>query len=1526
MPNGEVKLGLGLDTSNVAKDTQKVIKTISSEMANLRKLSGQALNFDADGKVKQLLADTEQLYENTKKTATARQAEIAYAKTLLEIDETRQKLAYAQAELPKAQEKLLKAEATKGKDSTAYRTLANQVQILTSNINAYTEALAKSETKLHVLENIKTHIDPRIDTSSIDKSTEQTSELISKMEELRNVATEVRDTVEPFEIIDDGFTNIAEAISNANEVLKEYNALLERRPQEAIDVYATGRDTDQEGSLVSRDVGSDIEELKAQLQSAEPDFARIQELAERLAPALEDLGTGADQLDRLKESARQAAENLDGTVVQITDDASGMGSAFGAGFEEATQSAEGLKASIDDVAEGAENTKSELGDINMGDGADKASGDIINLVNELNRLKTQLTSLKQKRDDVLSGKTTVSDEEWIQLNKDIEDVGASIEKVKIRIDNFGHGMERAVDATGNAMERASKLASAMNSKLLSGLKRVASGLKSVASTLKNNIIKTLNKVKSSFDKAFSSKNLKRSLVTLIKYTIGVRSLYFAFRKLRSAVQEGINNLVQFQSETNLTNQRMTEFKTSLLFLKNAWGAAFAPIINVVMPILNAFIDALANVANAIARFFAAITGQSTVIQALKVSVGDYAKSLSGAGGSAKKAADEQKKLNDRLAAFDDLNVLGKDKEDEDTSPSGGGGGADMPSVNDMFERIETPFNELAERLRKLWEKGDFFGMGELLGTALKEQLEKVDEWLQKEGREKILGWGKKIGEFIDGFISVDELAETIADVIADAIIDGIDFVDEIVTPERFEAIGDFIVRGVNEFIPKVVPKLGELFGNLLHSGISLAFGFITGADFDEWGKSLGDAINNFFTEMSGDGGKGGKNTLSGWQKLGISLSEGAKGLLDMIITAIKTLDTEEISKAIREFLETLDWDGIKEKLKELWDTVWEFLDEVLPDDFIDLDFESLKTDIEAIASAVSELVKNIPWGEIKDTLIAILNLLAGIEPEQWSAIAKGIMGVAIALEAIGALTKIITFIGMLSKGFSAITGALHAIEMSKAFMALEEGFQAFATETLPPILNGLAGILEIFVAIVGVVVSWREAIESFQEGGGFSALFDFFAEGLEEDGFAGFGKKLGELLLGAVGTALDDFRAGIDGLINSDNPLEVLWAAFTNDDDFLTGWADDLVQNSKDWETWAGGLISSAEGVLGVISDLSDIDMSDLLTGIWESIDIVSPITDVIDNWDSSKIDEALTNLGDYFVVGFEAIFGDGSEVQTSALGAWEECFDFDSSSITEGLSSFIEDTVARFEDFKTRSADKAEEFKSVVGEKFATFRDNFGSIVDSVKEKLDGWRANFEDGINFIKDTASSFKDSFIEGFNTFKDSLIEGLDVIKEALDFSETLEGMGEVFRGAFNSVVDVINSFLSVLASGINNIGSMLNNLSFDNPVTGTHYSLNIPTVSAIQIPHLAQGAVIPPNREFMAVLGDQTHGTNIEAPLDTIKQAVGEEFAPYFEEMIQATLQVVQAVNNKNLVIGDREIGKANARYVNQQKMIKGTML
>ena len=92
----------------------------------------------------------------------------------------------------------------------------------------------------------------------------------------------------------------------------------------------------------------------------------------------------------------------------------------------------------------------------------------------------------------------------------------------------------------------------------------------------------------------------------------------------------------------------------------------------------------------------------------------------------------------------------------------------------------------------------------------------------------------------------------------------------------------------------------------------------------------------------------------------------------------------------------------------------------------------------------------------------------------------------------------------------------------------------------------------------------------------------------------------------------------------------------------------------------------------------------------------------------------------------------------------------------------------------------------------------------------------------------------------------------------------------FENAINGIITMFEKMINWIVDGINSIG-------FDIPdwLGGGHFGFDIPRVSfgRVSIPRLAQGAVIPPNREFLAVLGDQKQGTNIEAPLQTIIDAM-----------------------------------------------------
>ncbi len=147
-----------------------------------------------------------------------------------------------------------------------------------------------------------------------------------------------------------------------------------------------------------------------------------------------------------------------------------------------------------------------------------------------------------------------------------------------------------------------------------------------------------------------------------------------------------------------------------------------------------------------------------------------------------------------------------------------------------------------------------------------------------------------------------------------------------------------------------------------------------------------------------------------------------------------------------------------------------------------------------------------------------------------------------------------------------------------------------------------------------------------------------------------------------------------------------------------------------------------------------------------------------------------------------------------------------------------------------------------------------------------------------------------------------------------------GIVETIRNTVNEIISFINGLISGVVNGINTVAQVMNSMKFSVPewvpgFGGASVGFDLPQITSFpQIPYLAQGAVIPPNREFLAVLGDQRHGTNIEAPADLIRQIVREEMqgrsgCEKNDELLQELIQVVMGIQ-----VGDETIGRAAARY------------
>lgn len=187
-----------------------------------------------------------------------------------------------------------------------------------------------------------------------------------------------------------------------------------------------------------------------------------------------------------------------------------------------------------------------------------------------------------------------------------------------------------------------------------------------------------------------NKGLKSGFRNLLKYTLGIRSMFVLFNRLRGALVEGFKNLAQFNDGVNPTNKALSNLMSSLSNAKNAFATAFAPILTVVEPILTRLIDALSKAMTAIGMFFAALTGSRTFTKAVKVQQ-DYAKSLDKTGASAKKA-------QTYLSGLDE--VAKYTSKDESGSASGGG-----ISTNEMFEDVEVPrgVSDLADKVKAIIE-------------------------------------------------------------------------------------------------------------------------------------------------------------------------------------------------------------------------------------------------------------------------------------------------------------------------------------------------------------------------------------------------------------------------------------------------------------------------------------------------------------------------------------------------------------------------------------------------------------------------------------------------------------------------------------------------------------------------------------------------------------------------------------------------------------------------------------------------------
>lgn len=338
---------------------------------------------------------------------------------------------------------------------------------------------------------------------------------------------------------------------------------------------------------------------------------------------------------------------------------------------------------------------------------------------------------------------------------------------------------------------------------------------------------------------------------------------------------------------------------------------------------------------------------------------------------------------------------------------------------------------------------------------------------------------------------------------------------------------------------------------------------------------------------------------------------------------------------------------------------------------------------------------------------------------------------------------------------------------------------------------------------------------------------------------------------------------------------------------------------------------AAVQGVLKIIKDItkafaeftvtSAIDaLSGFFNTLADNLGIWTDLSDMIEKLSKGDYSGALDSLKSAFTHLKDQIIDTSDTMDAlpeavkspfaSTLGSTENFFDL--------MSILVEtDWAAIWDGVKQKASEKLDEVKTALSDTAEAAKKKWGEMKQAATETWDSIKSSVSTKVTEIKDSVSAswetVKTATSETWDSVKKKCVEVFDSIKEFINetfapaWNKAWKGVATVFCNVWNSIVDIVESAVNLIIDAVNWCIEKINSIHVSVPdwvteLTGmTSFGFSIPTLKHASIgritpPALASGAVIPPNGEFLAMLGDQRSGNNLEAPESLIRQIVREE--------------------------------------------------
>ena len=1095
---------------------------------------------------------------------------------------------------------------------------------------------------------------------------------------------------------------------------------------------------------------------------------------------------------------------------------------------------------------------------------------------------------------------------------------SSYNNLKNKVDEYQQKNNRFIQSMQNLQKAAAHVGVSIKN-MGSALKRAGSSIKSMVSAMRKAVEATLNFNKTGKNNANFVGNMKNAIKLLLKYSLGIRSLYVLINKIRSAAVEGVKNLAQYSGETNSSISMLT---SALTRLKNSLATAFNPILTAIAPALTSLINLLSKAATSVGMFFAALTGQKSFVKAVGVQE-DYAASLDKTSKNTNQAAKNTKKANKEtegyLSTLDEIQRYTSNRNDDsaDGNDIGNTVGYKAPTPAEMFETvpIANSIKGIADKIKKFIKAEDWEGLGAYIASGINKGLKKVYD---------AISWkkvGPKITKFCNAFTrTFNSLVDHIDwDLMGRTVGAGINTIvntlNLLITGIDWKNLGRKFATGIAGFVREVNwNNLGQLIGNRFMIAWNVFNGMVHNLPYKEIGQAVADGLNGAVSRFS----------LS---EIGDTLATGLNGAFTSLYSFTERFDwsglVNNIAGGINTFVSEFDWKANGRKLEAFLDNLCGSL--------VDM---AEKTDWEVFGKGVGDMLTQIDWvGHLKQVIKAVVKSIGGLFDGMEASgtagkiaafLGKAFIAVKIAdITGIGSLVKfLVTTIGkklIAEESVQALAGNISNLT-NGALAGSTSGIATFASSLGS--LVGTAGAITLVTAgTVMLTKKIAELVETAQGGNGILTqtggyLHDY--AGKMGEAHAITNKQVEELwaLVEADETAGKSNSEMYDSMVqklgeygvSAEKATQILEqygaqagvsSAFIEE---MTGKVQALGKGfSESSSTIDTSSITVKESIKGIRSVLYDLSVSSS-----EYAGTYRGVLEVFNNTSGSA-----ANAQDAFNIVYNALKEAGVPLDElnkklaqefpSAAQATKSSVD---SSIVEAQKTVSSSTGKMKTDAETNLAGVKKAAEDASGGVNTTTVTNWGNSASEVKKNLDKMKQTANLKLGEMQKTVESH---FSGQYNTMTKKWEKACERIAQLItqmvrSTKDSLNGLARNMNtignemsnnlingisGAVTGIAGILNEVVSKVNSTISNVNSSLSGIekafTFSYDVTTPDgkrrwgkYSMNLPRVNTL--PYLAKGAVIPPRSEFLAVLGDQKQGNNIETPEALLRKIVREETA------------------------------------------------